>query len=487
MKEALEQQLAKTREYYQRGGSRFSLSLLEEVVREAASIQKSRFEAWGGWEKVGPVTGDSVGVGDDSIRNAIYDRGLDGWHEHPEVFSKEQLDELIIGTVENDFINNYYRRALAGNKPRYCVIIDYLTRLCRHKKAQEDILLPICSFYSGGQGCVVKVRKGATVSRALLKAVRGWWASTPDFIAQMEGFMEAMGHLWSTDKQSLRVVMSCAPTDFLALGTYGENSCYRPGSEQEHSKLVLMNTPGAVAVRVVKGEDLDGAVVARAWGLYDDEHGLLVTNIYLMYWSQLAPLLKEALSEWLGEDNILTRSMEETGFVSNIFDRQVYTNNDEQLFYKGSNYTALSSALNRITVDKVIDRCGNCSKVGMARLMRHCESCEGRALCEDCVEPLQVLGGGEVVMCSPCHRNNSKQCSGCDVTFYARDAADWDEHGSRCADCGDWSCEDCADGEEDEAVCGYCQRYREQMKRIENGEEDVIPGCECAGCSKRAA
>jgi hypothetical protein len=168
--------------------------------------------------------------------------------------------------------------------------------------------------YSGEDGellyassCSVKIRKGQAVSKAVLADVRKRFKAHEQYVSFWEALFEALGVTWASGKPA-KFVLSCAPSDFVKLGTLGEDSCYREGGEYEQAKLHIAQIPNSVCLLVYRGD----TVIGRAWGILAPKAGGgEFTNFYLTPKQQLLPGLSLALKKALelsGEPKAVSRN-----------------------------------------------------------------------------------------------------------------------------------------------------------------------------------
>lgn len=237
----------------------------------------------------------------------------------------------------------------------------------------------------------VKIRKGQAVTRVVLADVRKRFGDrSPSYVQFWETILERLGTHWS-GYRGVSVVLSCAPADFLRLGTYGENSCYRPGGEQERSKFNIAQVPNSVVALFYKtdAELAKDAVRGRAWGILAPKAGgAALTNFYLLDTNLVTPSLKLAIPAALASAPIVTVSTSHDDALDDL-GSYAYLNNDVLLFASGP------LANLRHEVDEHI---------------------------------ATFAKGGE-------YYDEGREC-GCGVMVNNEDAR-------QCADCHEWCCEDC--------------------------------------------
>lgn len=133
----------------------------------------------------------------------------------------------------------------------------------------------------------VTIRTGQSVSRKILAEVR---KHRPADIKKYEKFFEKLGHAWASQRAQV-VQLSCAPSDFLWLGEYGEGTCYGTEGEHEHSKFNLARLKNSIVLLLHRNEapptDWDPAlrdkILGRMWGVMTPS-GVLLNNRYRFEW-----------------------------------------------------------------------------------------------------------------------------------------------------------------------------------------------------------
>jgi hypothetical protein len=148
--------------------------------------------------------------------------------------------------------------------------------------------------------CYVPLRKGQLVSRKVLADVAKLHGKDSTNYTVWSAFFEKLGHLWKA-KDARRVVVSCAPSRFMWLGSYGENSCYKPGDENEHSRLNLPLIPNSVILLMYETAPFTtNNVKGRMWGLCSEKSGFILCNKYLFTYNTWAKAVNAALAAALG-------------------------------------------------------------------------------------------------------------------------------------------------------------------------------------------
>ena len=477
--EVLKEQLAGLSSY-QKKGSRFSLEILREAVESAVKVQAARFARWGGWYLAGPAADADT----------------------PVSLTEQQVMDTIYDYVETDFrVTTTYvedvKKALgftftaSGDYLMARLNVAGIKQLLQSKQAAEAMEVPLYNFtgyydhkHILARGPVVKVRKGQSVSRALLKAVDSVPVGQGDHWSRA---MERFGQLWSAQAADLRVYLSCAPADFLGMGMWGESSCYKAGSEQEMSKLVLMNAENAVVLKIMKGgADPTGKPVARAWGFWLEDEGLVLNNLYLMYWEQLSPYIKAAVESWLGHPvkEAGKKIPSEKGIRGPLLKTYgVYSNGDAHGF--GDNIKKLLATLQDTKVEWTLSLCPRCRKPVRDADQLECGAGCGTKHCSDCAIDAVTDNGDRVKICRDCANNKpTRRCQGCETQVYFLGKVPKD---TGCTRCADWWCPTCRTGNEltKDGLCEPCDTYQKRMEARARGEEgpwDVIEGCECAAC-----
>jgi hypothetical protein len=458
-------------------------SALERSVR----LNQDRVTEWGDWHvSVGPLQMEA-GLSREQIleaANAVFGHQQHYWG-----------DPDMVAAVQKDHYPSA-RRVL------FWLQLDYLAPLFAHKKAISDMEIELVSAQgvnamgsyrqlSTDLALRVKVRAGQSVSRAVTTALKKWALPHPQLVADIPKLLERLGQLWAVSQgQMWQVVFSCAPMDIMGMGTWGEGgSCYGPGGAHESSKLVLMQTPTAVVVKIYKLED--GKLRdphekpdARAWGFLLDGKGLMVSNIYRLYWEQAQPIMERAVQELLGLDSkdMHTKVLEDRS-GKGMLGGKAYSNGDERLFGVKELQTEIRN------LQKALDarRCGTCAMVALEEEeSRKCQNCNTKT-CGGCSQDVRT-GSGPAVYCQNCIAHmKTKRCSGCNETFMVdKNSAD------SCQTCNGWYCDGCkpATWELKGGECPTCRLEEEtryaRMKEVEAAAREIYatyePGCSCAAC-----
>jgi hypothetical protein len=157
------------------------------------------------------------------------------------------------------------------------------------------------------------IRVGQRVSAAVMRALEENDVQKP-LIAAWDKLFQRLGEVaWTGQSVPIQVSLSCAPSSFLRLGQYGENSCYRHGGEGEYSKFWLAaDCPDSFVAlfhRLKDGPQKDTEakdsvqVAGRAWGIACIKRGALLSNFYQLPREMVLPAVVEALSAGLGVEH----------------------------------------------------------------------------------------------------------------------------------------------------------------------------------------
>lgn len=502
MQEELKKQLLGVKRYLNEATA-FKSEILHQAVESAVEQQAARYRQWGGWYLSSNSAAD---VDRELTREEIYEALNASISLRTAIaMSKAKLKALVMDKkltegsdpfhTERGWTSSQYGLHFPDTMNiNIEVNRRFMDTLLSSKLAAEPLsghlLYLTDDYWSFGYTCPVKVRKGQAVSKAILKAINSCDLLAEPRKAQWSKLMERLGQLWSSRSQGLVVHLSCSPLDFLNMGMWGENSCYRAGSEQEMSKLVLMNAENAIVMKVMKeGEDPAGKPMARAWGFWLDGEGLIVTNIYQMYWKQVIPLLRTAVAGWLGKE--VKAAGEEIPGAKGIKgtllkDFGVYTNGDTHGF--GDDIAGMVKKLQKVKVNWKLALCPRCRKATPEGEIGDCELGCGVRHCHNCQIDAMNENGEKIRICRECaSTKDSRSCQGCNKRVYFVSA----KPTGGCSRCADWWCNDCNGTVEvdDEGLCKPCADYKRRMEaraRGEDGPWEKIEGCECAACMATA-
>lgn len=182
-------------------------------------------------------------------------------------------------------------------------------------KPRTDYVIPIGITRASGSrmdtqiNCTIRV--GQRIPACIMDALAGKVPGV--LLAAWEKLFQRLGELaWGSQKTPLQTTLSCAPSSFLRLGQYGENSCYRHGGEGEYSKFWLAgDCPDSFVALFHRLIDADSAVEAkesvvagRAWGVACVGRGALVSNFYQLPREMVLPALRDAVSGGLNTQNV---------------------------------------------------------------------------------------------------------------------------------------------------------------------------------------
>jgi len=135
-------------------------------------------------------------------------------------------------------------------------------------------------------------------------------------VAEYARYFERVGQLQRSFNKFV-VVLSVDPSTFLKMGHYGEESCYRSGSQEEASKYHLALAPHAItflAYEVQDDDDVDKFIEqgyvprtpsGRAWGLINKRSAYL-GNTYKITAEVMVFLFSKALEELWKEEVTVT-------------------------------------------------------------------------------------------------------------------------------------------------------------------------------------
>lgn len=208
-----------------------------------------------------------------------------------------------------------------------------------------------------------KVRVGQRISAAVIDGLKEEGAPE-ELVSLWEKLFQRLGEqCWGSTSVPVRCVLSCAPSSFIRLGEYGENSCYQSGGGSENSKFWLASDCANSFVALFhrmkprkEGEpenreeakqnaeerrlETDKGVNGRAWGVACPERGALLSNFYLLPQNMVLPALKSTLAGGLGISNIdIARVPDRGSSWSGELSQSVYLNGDTQMFVDSKSET----------------------------------------------------------------------------------------------------------------------------------------------------
>lgn len=243
-----------------------------------------------------------------------------------------------------------------------------------------------------------KIRPRQTIAKAVLRALQGADSGVPEAqLAQWTRFFERMGQVWAAQR-TWRLTMSCAPSSFLKLGHYGENSCYGCWGGSGYDKTVIAVVPNSVVLLMYTGEEgaaeqllpeggapVKGPVSGRAWGWLFDEpgaKGVAFQNIYNVYWEQADLPLRAAVARYFGLSEEAAAKLKNTTTDRNwTAGYGTYSNNDARIITVDGSYATMQAAHQRtLALRTDYDRFKNAGRGGLKSMaemptVRVCPNC----------------------------------------------------------------------------------------------------------------
>jgi len=290
-------------------------------VERAAHLHRNLIELWGGWRFHGgpaPLLGDGS-ENWSTVRSAAV--------EEFKAFERKIAPLLKDGslpkgfdytpTIKGDFDslhghNTLYTKDIPGPMvpamaPSWRLVQD----------GTKGVKVCIGTFREG-DSLTVKAKVGQRLSAVVVEILEKHHVRQmcPEFAFAWEQLLQRLGeNVWVTGRKiSVACTLSCAPSSFLRLGHYGENSCYQNGGASQHSRAVLaVDMPDSFVglfYRNVKAEELaperlrkDQKIGGRCWGIALPDYGCLATNFYLLLHKQVIESFKLAVAGGLNVNN----------------------------------------------------------------------------------------------------------------------------------------------------------------------------------------
>jgi len=184
---------------------------------------------------------------------------------------------------------------------------------------------------------VAKVRVGQRISSAVIRALEEEGA--PDVLVKLyEKLFQRLGEqAWAGQSIPIRCTLSCAPSSFIRLGEYGENSCYQNTGAAEYSKFFLASDVANSFVALFHRLKEKGAepgseqqISGRAWGMACPKRGAMISNFYLLPQNMVLPCFKETLSEGMGMKEITEITLTGLRWYDKLTD-SAYVNGDTKV------------------------------------------------------------------------------------------------------------------------------------------------------------
>jgi hypothetical protein len=313
------------------------------------------------------------------------------------------------------------------------------------------------SRYWGGTGqtvdyasqCAVTIRRGQAVPSAVLADVRKRFAHVPSYVQFWETLFERLGVHWA-GYRGLTIVLSCLPSDFLRLGTLGEDTCYRVGGENEHSKYNIALVPNSVVGFIYrKTQDVPcNKVAGRCWGvLAPGAHGAAFTNFYLLDQEHVLPGLQRAVGAALGLTEPIKQHTDDDELFGHLCD-YAYVNDDGVSVTTGEECSThdrvaseIQKAIGRFSIAGyslgIGETCDDCHEFVDDGDAVHCAFCDDGLLCPDCVRRTACCN---VCVCPSCRDEHVTNCEHCNQLVCADDC----ENAVRCSDRDTAYCAQCA-------------------------------------------
>jgi hypothetical protein len=375
-------------------------------------------------------------------------------------------------------------------------------------------------------GFSTKLRRGQSITKAVLNTVRKQYKGNETYIAFWEGVMEAIGIQYATAKP-YRIVLSTAPSDFMQLGLLGETSCYTTGGEWERAKIHLSAIPNSVVMLIYR----EGTVrpVGRAWGILAPKSGgAEFTNFYMLPRPQILPGLRRALQEALKlRHSIEVLDTDDHVVRASVFNGHMYAyvNNDAVLIgpntlsgiedvqkelkqaiavYRGNTDRAGGEETHPTCPGCMLNTgsavaCFRCSQVCCASCICqniaipeqvYCDKCAARAGWYECTcgrwtsKAVECAGSFDLY-CAVCAAEKLTQCDRCDT---------WQgpEYLATCERCKSMRCGPCTTKNEknegcDDNFCEGCQRELGMLPELPKREPIEVPNdrdCPCEVCQE---
>lgn len=449
---------------------------LEEWVETVVQSHEQLLARWGAWywqskQHTGPQAADTEDVADIVVKTAHeFENGgtitVKGTTEYlpPLRFSKRR--ELWGSDAEENLID--------PDPPR--VDNQFTQRLAQ---STGDLYFTPYEY--------VHVRKGQSIAKAVLKRLREEPNRfPPTYYAMWARIFDRLGELWAR-REKLNMVLTCAPSVWMQLGSLGESSCYRCGAEQEHSKLNLSVVSNSVVALVYREKSVmpthvlrGDSPVARAWGfLVPEHHGAVFGNAYLLTMHHLDSFFKKVLSQlWgvhmeggqrLGEDYVYVYARDELW----------YSNSDQLLYHANTveaeviathirhvvrRSTPLIHNTSCVVCDELIQRldnesnCQHCAGALHEGCGDRCERCETHfcTTCGNTQLQLVLRSHAEVYWCVDCQPDT--RCAAC--SLLVEDPEFTAEGTAYCVNCFNqetvtWECSACLERHDNAVVhCG---------------------------------
>lgn len=338
IKEMLESEtatLVKLKKEFGKANARLRVPI-PEFVERSFMLHRNLIERWGGWR----YQGAEVLVEDQSFLRQVAGQEFTSFVRSVQQAVREKTLPAIWGEVNQGFSIS---AGCVNFTLNYTHLLSAKTLLpmygqddgrghIRYEKldANAEYKLPIVQrFQRNAFGeptgrlnpIVAKVRVEQRISAAVMRALEEAEAP-PVLVALYEKLFQRLGEqVWGAQATPIRCTLSCAPSSFLRLGEYGENSCYHNGGGADYSKFWLASDcadsfvalfhrmkprkEGAPVVEAATPEPppVETSVSGRAWGIACPTRGAVVSNFYMLPSNMVMGALKQTLMDGLDIQN----------------------------------------------------------------------------------------------------------------------------------------------------------------------------------------
>lgn len=303
-------------------------SMLEELVIRALRLHRHLIALWGGWRSAPSLTQAlSKGSASPIVTEMLHNLQT-AFNDMPNNFYYSRnfrLDFVDEGGAPLTFLNSQQQRAGSAK-----LLTEKHLRFLPGASKTQKLVWPDCTT-RGGNNYSTKVREGDRVQvviERVLKRIISDCRKDPSlfdteskadaiiatFEREYSKLFQALAEtVWSSKRRQGVMQLSCAPSDFLRLGHYGENSsCYQDGHDYEHAKWYLaFDVPDSFVLALNESAKKDSSeedslftkgskVKARSFGVAVPGKGAFISNFYLLSAEQVLYVAATPLLRVLG-------------------------------------------------------------------------------------------------------------------------------------------------------------------------------------------
>ena len=327
---------------------------IEQFVERVFLLHRNLIEKWSGWVWHGkPMDGNTMLMEEHRRQLAneewkLLGRNLGELYRKGEISARDASSDLYFYTDVGYTIGPDFLLSSRDLKEEYNLPDVGKVRTTKSEQTYGRSPFLNVGKASPGINRITTVRPGQSLSRAVLRAFEDYPPDHPKkVLPEWEKLFQRLGEIvWSTKDVQVAISLTCAPSGFLSLGHYGENSCYQNGGQSEFSKLFLgADFPDSFVMltyfdredgrrfKVTKSDRRIGAPDGRSWG-FATPHGYIITNFYKTPFKTISQVVTKSIERALYKDKKLVSTPDNESLVQVYLRARsgIYTNNDQQLF-----------------------------------------------------------------------------------------------------------------------------------------------------------